>query len=391
MLGGSQINYQLHTPSPIRSAMFTADESALITTGDNEQIRVWDILHCRSLQTLRHTSSIHTIAVSPRRPYRIASTGEDHTILIQQLISDGGRTQRILRHNRGIHALAFHPEGDHLLAICDDGSARIWEGATGREIDHRDHTEAIKAVAWNLEGTAFITISYHGTIKLWKWDSAQKWAKATPMITIKQAYDIHAFACTSCLTCVATASGNTVVVWHTKTGNPIAALQHHAPVTDLAFNASLDGPYLATSSEDGTARIWNVQAGTEFLRIPHAQAVNTVAYSPNGLYLVTGGEDGRAHVWKTTRGGQLARIHHRGNVSSIASCFSPLHGYHVATAGGDGYVQLSHITRTGFGFGERLSHRGRVTALTFSGDGRFLIRSRQRIKVSMEPVRGKRV
>ncbi len=64
-------------------------------------------------------------------------------------------------------------------------------------------------------------------------------------------------------------------------------MSHQGSVTDLAFGS--DGRYVATASDDGTARVWEARAGQEVMRVKHEYFVRGVAFSPDGKYFATGG------------------------------------------------------------------------------------------------------
>jgi WD40 repeat protein len=96
---------------------------------------------------------------------------------------------------------------------------------------------------------------------------------------------------------------------------------------------------LASASNDGTARIWDVAAG-----VPrHTLAANrgrlwSAAFSPDGTMLATAGDDLSVRVWDVDTGEHLhTLIGHSRRVWSVA--FSP-DGRLLASAGDDGAVGL---------------------------------------------------
>ncbi len=79
---------------------------------------------------------------------------------------------------------------------------------------------------------------------------------------------------------------------------------HPGMVYNVAF--SPDGRFLATVSDDLTARIWDVASGLE-LRVlrGHWSTVSSVTFSPDGRYLATGSYDGTSRIWDIVTGRQL--------------------------------------------------------------------------------------
>jgi WD40 repeat protein len=71
---------------------------------------------------------------------------------------------------------------------------------------------------------------------------------------------------------------------------------------------SPDGQFIASASNDNTARIWDLQGNPQQVLQGHANSVNTVSFSPNGETLGTTSRDGTARLWN------LAALNRQGVV-----------------------------------------------------------------------------
>ena len=77
---------------------------------------------------------------------------------------------------------------------------------------------------------------------------------------------------------------------------PLTMLQGHMRSV-LCVAISPDGSRLATSSEDGTVKLWDSQTGQEVLTLRgHTDIVPSVAFSPDGTQLATAGVDGTVQI-----------------------------------------------------------------------------------------------
>ena len=78
-------------------------------------------------------------------------------------------------------------------------------------------------------------------------------------------------------------------------------LKGHTPapplgVTFAAF--SPDGKQIVTASMDKTARIWDIESGTELRKLEgHTGNIQSVAFSPDGKRIVTASRDNTARIW----------------------------------------------------------------------------------------------
>ena len=95
----------------------------------------------------------------------------------------------------------------------------------------------------------------------------------------------------------------TLFVWHPKDGkHPIKRLTGHVQaVNHIAF--SPDGRFFASASFDKKVKIWNGKSG-EFLSTltGHVGAVYQVAWSADSRYLVSASKDSTAKLWQVPSG-----------------------------------------------------------------------------------------
>ena len=70
---------------------------------------------------------------------------------------------------------------------------------------------------------------------------------------------------------------------------------HEGPVKSIDFHPHC--PYVISSSEDGTTKIWNSQKGRlEYTLESHS---NQTKFSRQGDYFISGGSDKTINIWKT--------------------------------------------------------------------------------------------
>ena len=65
-------------------------------------------------------------------------------------------------------SVAYSPDGKTLASAGDDGTVKLWEGATGKEqATLRGHSREVWSVAYSPDGKTLASGSWDGTVKLW--------------------------------------------------------------------------------------------------------------------------------------------------------------------------------------------------------------------------------
>jgi len=123
-------------------------------------------------------------------------------------------------------------------------------------------------------------------------------------------------------------------------GGLVTLYGHSGPVTSAVF--SPDGSHIATSSADGTTRIWEATTGKHLLTLlGHRDEVTCVRYSPDGVHLATGSTDRTVRLWNA-KSGKLIQTW-SGHTGGIVRIAFRADGRQLASASKDNSVRVWDI------------------------------------------------
>ena len=240
-------------------------------------------------------------------------------------------------HSGYVTAVAWSPDGHHILTASNDGTARIWDATTGDNTLTLTHTNSLSVVAWSPDGHHILTGSEDGTVRIW--DAAT----GDNTLTLTHKASVTAVAWSPDARHILTVSRDrTVRIWDATTGDNTLTLTHTDPVTAVAW--SPNGHHILTGSDDGTARIWDTTTGdnTLTLTLTHTDWVRAVAWSPDGHHILTASRDRIARIWDATTGDNTLTLTHTSWVRAVA--WSP-DGHHILTASEDRTARIWDATK----------------------------------------------
>jgi transcriptional regulator with XRE-family HTH domain/sugar lactone lactonase YvrE len=244
------------------------------------------------------TGAVNSVAFSPDGE-TLAIGNADGTVRLWEVATDR-QIAALTGPGGAVNSVAFSPDGTTLAGGSTDGTVRRWDVATRRQITAlRDpaFTGTVTSVAFSPDGTTVVGASPYHTVRVW--DLTPPSCTCVPplnnTITTSPATSV-AFSPDGVTLATGNADG-TVRVWDVATAGQIAALTGPAgPVTSVAL--SQDGKTLAAGSADGIVRVWDVATHRQITALTGpGGAVNSVAFSPDGTTLATGSADHTVRLW----------------------------------------------------------------------------------------------
>ena len=144
---------------------------------------------------------------------------------------------------------------------------------------------------------------------------------------------------------VTTSEDNTARVWDLTGPTPVATvLAGHTSWVDSASFSS-DGKRVVTASRDHTARVWDLTGPTPVATVlaGHTRTVSSASFSSDGKHVVTASEDNTARVWDLTRPTPVATVL-AGHTSTVSSASFSSDGTRVVTASYDNTARVWDLT-----------------------------------------------
>jgi len=363
----------------IQALRFSPD-GKMLAAGSYQIVTLWNAPTGRLVKTLAsHSGPVHALAVALDGATAY-SGGQDQTIRVWNLVE--GKLLRTLNQPAPISALALVPGGTTLLCGASDGVVRWLDAFDGRErAALKGHTAAVQGLAVLASSPAalrLVSVSEDGTARIWTFPTAASpKADAKPTVLTGHKGPVRGTALTPDRERIVTAGDDaTVRIWSARDGSPQGVLTsgHSGPI--LAVAVSPDGKTILSGSTDKTARLIE-RSGGKLIRTlaAHQGPVRSVAFSPDGACLATAGADGGIKVWESASGRGVIAF---GHTAPQGRAIQPIQKIAFSTQGGLISASADATLKTWQFEGRWAEHKTlgthvfRVLALDFSPDGKLL-------------------
>jgi RNA polymerase sigma factor (sigma-70 family) len=369
------------------SVAFAPDGRTVATGGADQKVRRWDVATGKEIGPVIQPYAQYANNVSYLDRDTLMTFDAQHTLKFWDPAT-GKPKLEFAGSESHLTALAYSPDGRHVATGGGGGDStiRVWEVSTGKQVAQlKGELFDVTSLQFSPDGGRIVSGESGGTARLWDWAKGGAPVRNFP----DHKPWLHSVAFSPDGKQIATGDDDGVVrVFDQSSGKLVRRFEGHtAAVCALAY--APDGQTLFSGGWDHSIRQWDLTTGKvvrvivgvqDLVNRPkpvgHTNVVTSLAVSPGGRWLYSGSYDHTICVWETASG-QLCRVlkgEERTYSSVKAIALSPDGTWLAAAIGDEGQQSSVHLwdVLSGKKVGAFPGHRGAVTKLAFSPDGRRL-------------------
>ncbi|KAG2054826.1 WD40 repeat-like protein [Suillus hirtellus] len=301
----------------------------------------------RSAVTPCKTMRGHTLGVSKGVAHlpggqRIITRSHDSSLRLWDLKSSAqiGSEWRDEGDEAVILAMSLSPNGKTIASGSNDGTMRLWDVETGKVVvKWKGDSSFVESVCWSPNGGQVLSGSNDGTARVWDVKSSKPVEGLNPIKTGHESVCAVSYSPDASMIATGgfTYNENGIKIWDAKTGELLSTIKLDRSICNLTWTsdekkliagceygpitifdtatwrliAVLEGHtytvssltlfpndrLLASTSLDGTARLWNLDTNLQ-IGPPFRHNHTCAAFSPDGKLLFTAGwEVQNVYIW----------------------------------------------------------------------------------------------
>ncbi|MCM1982974.1 WD40 repeat domain-containing protein [Lyngbya confervoides] len=310
-------------------------------------LREFDVL----LQELQPEYGLVALAQAERLARSDAKITEAEQVLLDKLETHFREEAEILDQMRPsnyiltqdfkhtVRGLQFSRDGMYLCAAGDDKSLKIWktyDECLSFQLIHdvKDaHRDAIKALAMSPNDEFLVLASKNRKLSFWEYRNG----KLLRTIESGHRKGINALVFCDDKTLASGSDDGEIKIWNVDSGAiRRSLLGHKNSVLSLAVSP-ISKHVIASGSNDHHVRLWNATTGETLHDLEgHKFGIYSLAFSPNGQTLASGSWDRRICLWDVTSGEQYATL--EGHTAAVWQLLFTPDGNHLVSSSDDNSI-----------------------------------------------------
>jgi len=379
----------------VRALSLSPDGTKLAAICQASTIKVWDIKSRQPIEAVESPSYLNAIVWVSKD--QVAAAADDGMIRIWNVAADTRKlalVSELQGHVGAAMSLAANPaNATQLISGGTDGTVRLWDVGTHRELREMLYDAPVLAVAVRPDGKAFLSAGGRKPPILWSADNGERIgelnlitagpnagkAGATPASQDSAQTVVRAVAFSGDGTLIATACDGSLATFD-ATGTQIDRLD----LAGLALQSiSFCGPSrIAGAGWASRGEVWDIgghwrldrTVGGDSPASPFADRVTAVDFSPSGKLLATGGgqpsRQGEIVLIRPDDAAIVRRLDDVHGDTVFCVRFSP-DGKQLASASADKFVRITDVD-SGRVVRSFEGHASHVLGVAWKRDGRTI-------------------
>lgn len=212
------------------------------------------------------------------------------------------------QHSEGSYAASFSIDSQYLVTAGTDSEVRLWDLVQNRiayswQSAQQDEPSASQLVAFSHDAAVTASVEYD-TVMLWHT------ATGEPLNRLVFPYRVRAIALSPKGDFLLLSLANRSAIYFDVSANLVRQIfEHDGAAVSSEINHMLhavaispDGKTALTGGDDRTARLWDLQSGELIYNWVHGNNVNLVAFDPQGEFALTAADNNHTHLWNLSSG-----------------------------------------------------------------------------------------
>ncbi len=283
---------------PVYGIAFSPDNRYLASSGKDHKLRIWEVDSGVQKSSLTgHSARLTSVAYHPDGEV-VATSSYDRTIRLWKM-AFGAHSSVLGGSIAGIYSVRFSPDGKSLASGDHNMKVRVWdvEARTPRWTK-RLHRHVISDLVYSPDGKRLYSASHDRDIKVW--DPATGEVLHTMSGHTAPVWGIDVSPDGKHL--LSGSADGTVRMWDLSTGKNEVLEKKAGRAYGVAFHPT--GKIVGVARSDSTASLIDLRTRAARIRSlrGHRSEVNSLRFSKNGKFVATSSDDGTVRLWSSSTG-----------------------------------------------------------------------------------------